>query len=255
MSSIDVHLFPALSDNYGVLIHDRITGACATIDCPDEEAIRKALAETGWTLSHILITHHHWDHTQALKPLKSEGITAYGPKREAAKIDGLDETLGEGDIFRFGSADVHVIETPGHTAGHIAYWIPSASLAFVGDTCFAMGCGRLFEGTAEQMWHSISKIGGLPADTRLYCGHEYTLSNARFAVTVDPENAALQARLATVTEMRERGEPTVPTTVAQEHDTNPYMRAADPAVAAAIGLSGATPVEVFAEIRRRKDNF
>jgi hydroxyacylglutathione hydrolase len=255
MSSIQTHLFPALSDNYGVLIHDPDAGTCATIDCPDEDAVRGALAKAGWTLTHILITHHHWDHTQALKALKTDGVVVYGPKREAANIEGLDELVGEGDMFRFGNADVHVLETPGHTAGHIAYWIPSASLAFVGDTCFAMGCGRLFEGTAAEMWSSISKIAGLPDNTKLYCGHEYTVSNAEFAITVDPDNQALKDRMAEVKAMRERDEPTVPTTVGQEKATNPYMRADDPAIAATVGLSGKPAAEVFAEIRTRKDNF
>lgn len=255
MSAIETHLFPALSDNYGALIHDPETGSCATIDCPDEDAIRAALKETGWTLSHILITHHHWDHTQALMPLKSDGVAVYGPRGEADQIEGLDHRVGEGDSVQFGSAEVKVFETPGHTAGHIAYWIPSADLVFVGDTCFVMGCGRLFEGTPADMWASMSKIAALPPETKLYCGHEYTLSNAQFAITVDPDNAALQKRLKDVEALRDKGIPTVPTTVGEERDTNPYMRADNPAIAAALGLAGKSAVEVLAEVRTRKDNF
>jgi hydroxyacylglutathione hydrolase len=167
----------------------------------------------------------------------------------------LDETVKEGDTYRFGTQEVRVFETPGHTSGHISLWFPEASVLFSGDTLFALGCGRLFEGTPAQMWHSLLKLRLLPDETRVYCGHEYTLSNAKFAVTVDPNNSALKERAADIAVLRDSGKPTIPTTLGVEKATNPFLRADDADVAAAVGLAGADPVEVFGEIRRRKDTF
>jgi len=253
---IDIRQFPCLSDNYGYLVRDAATGAVATIDTPDAEAIDAALAREGWRLTHILNTHWHPDHAGGNVALKERwGCRVIGPRGEAAKIPGLDAAVGEGDIVALGRSRACVHDTPGHTLGHIIYHFPDDKAAFVGDTIFALGCGRLFEGTPGQMWSSLSKIAALPPETLLYCAHEYTQSNARFALTVDPENPALAARAAEIAELRRRGAPTVPTSVDDELQTNPFLRAQDPGVQRAVGLAGADPVAVFAEVRRRKDNF
>ncbi|MGE0845138.1 MAG: hydroxyacylglutathione hydrolase [Flavobacteriaceae bacterium] len=256
MAKLDIHLFPALDDNYGVLIHDAEAGVTASIDAPEVAAVEKALADTGWKLTHILVTHHHADHTQGIGPLKAKyGCEVVGPKGEADKIAGLDRTLSEGDVYRFGNFDVHVLETPGHTLGHITLHLPQAKVAFCADTVFPLGCGRVFEGTMEQMWNSVAKIAALPADTVLYSGHEYTMSNARFAETIETGNADLKSYVAEAKAKRDRGEPTVPTTVAAELKANPFMRADRPEVAKAVGMEGASAAAVFGEVRKRKDNF
>lgn len=254
--SLQIHQFPCLSDNYGYLVHEPKAGATAAIDTPDAGAIEKALAEKGWTLTHILNTHHHYDHAGGNEELKAKtGCTIIGPKGEAAKIPGLDRAVGDGDMVELGEARARVFDVPGHTAGHIAYYFEDDGVAFVGDTLFALGCGRLFEGTPEQMWASLSKLMALPDDTAVYCAHEYTQANARFALTVDPENEALAARAKEIDAKRARGEWTVPTTIGLEKATNPFLRAADAKLRHAIGLDGASDVDVFAETRRRKDNF
>ncbi len=253
---IDIRQFPCLSDNYGYLVRDAATGAVATIDTPDAEAINAALAREGWRLTHILNTHWHPDHAGGNLALKERwDCRIIGPKGEAAKIPGLDEAVSDGAMVELGASRAVVRDTPGHTLGHIIYHFVDDAAAFVGDTIFALGCGRLFEGTPQQMWSSLSKIVVMPPATRLYCAHEYTQSNARFALTVDPENASLIARAAAIAAARARDEPTVPSTVADELATNPFLRAADPGVQKAVGLSGAEPVRVFAEVRRRKDEF
>ncbi len=256
MSTLEIHQFPCLSDNYGVLIRDTATNAVASIDAPDADAVKAALAEKGWTLTHILTTHHHGDHTDGNLPLKQEfNCTIIGPKPEADKIRGLDTAVGEGDTFQFGETSVKVFETPGHTLGHIAYWMPDAKVAFVGDTLFAMGCGRVFEGSLEQMWSGIAKLIKLPPETQLYCGHEYTLANASFALTIEPGNAALQARVNDVKALRDANKPTLPTTLEVELATNPFVRVGSPEVRAAVGKSADAPDwEVFGEVRTRKDN-
>ncbi len=254
--SLEIHQFPCLNDNYGYLVHEPKSGATAAIDTPDAKAIEKALKEKGWTLTHILNTHHHYDHAGGNEELKAKtGCTIIGPKGEAAKIPGLDRAVGDGDMVELGEARARVFDVPGHTAGHVAYYFEEDGVAFVGDTLFALGCGRLFEGTPEQMWTSLSKLMALPDDTIVYCAHEYTQANARFAVTVDPENEALAARAKEIDEKRARGEWTVPTTIGLEKATNPFLRAADPKLRHAIGLDAASDVEVFAETRHRKDNF
>lgn len=254
MAELEVYQFPCLSDNYGVLIRDAAAGVCASIDAPDTDAVKKALADKGWTLTHILTTHHHGDHTDGNLPLKAEtGCTIIGPKGEADKVRGIDEAVGEGDTFKFGSFEVQVFDTPGHTAGHITYYIPAAKVAFCGDTIFAMGCGRVFEGTNEQMWTSLEKIAKLPADTTLYCGHEYTEANADFSMTIEPGNADLKARVAEVKALRAKGEPTLPTTVAKELATNPFIRVDSAEIRKTLGLEGAKDWEVFAEVRERKN--
>lgn len=254
MAILDIHLFPCLDDNYGVLIHDPATGVTASIDAPDADDVRAALQQKGWTLTHILTTHHHHDHTGGNAELKAEtGCKIIGPRGEAAKIPGLDEAVGEGDTFKLGSVEVKVIETPGHTLGHITYYIPAASVAFAGDTLFALGCGRVFEGTPEMMYASLQKLAALPGDTTVYCGHEYTLSNAKFALTIEPENKALQDRMNEIAALRAEGKPTVPTTIAQELTTNPFLRAHVPAIQQHLNMAGAPQWQVFAEIRERKN--
>ncbi|MCB1505494.1 MAG: hydroxyacylglutathione hydrolase [Hyphomicrobiaceae bacterium] len=252
--SLDIHLFPCLDDNYGVLVHDPASGITASIDAPDADDVRDALEEKGWKLTHILVTHHHHDHVGGILELKAEtGCRVIGPKGEATKIPGIDQTVAEGDKFTLGSAEVDVIETPGHTLGHITYVIPSAKVAFAGDTLFALGCGRIFEGTPEMMHASLRKLAALPGDTAVYCGHEYTLSNGKFALRIEPENAALQMRMKEIESLRAAGKPTLPTTIAAELATNPFLRAHVPAIKERLGMTGAPDWQVFAEIRERKN--
>jgi len=253
---IEIKQFPCLSDNYGYLVHDRETGATAAIDTPDPKAINAALAEAGWRLTHIFNTHHHYDHAGGNLALKEKwNCEIVGPRGEAAKIPGIDRPVGEGDIVMLGAAPATIHETPGHTLGHIIYHFAEDHAAFVGDTIFALGCGRLFEGTPAQMWASLSTIAAMPGGTKLYCAHEYTEANARFALTVDPENADLRARADEIAKLRRQSLPTVPSTVAEERATNPFLRAKADSLKAAIGMANAGPVEVFAKTRALKDSF
>ena len=252
----ETKLFLCLKDNYGVLLHDPATGATAAIDAPEVAPIEKALAATGWKLTDILVTHHHGDHTAGIAALKDKHhCRVVAPRNEASKIANIDETVGEGDSVRVGSLSAKVLETPGHTAGHISYFFPADKLAFVGDTLFSVGCGRVIEGTPDMMWQSLLKIRNLPDDTRLYCGHEYTAANCRFALTVEPDNAALRKRAAAVTQLIGQGEPTIPTTLGEEKAVNPFLRADVPSVAAGVDLTGADAAKVFAAVRGRKDRF
>lgn len=251
---IDIRQFPCLADNYGFLVRDAASGVVATIDTPDAEAINAALAAAGWRLDLILNTHWHPDHAGGNLALKARwGCAIIGPKGEAARIAGLDREVGDGDVVELGAARAVVRDTPGHTLGHVIYHFEADGAAFVGDTIFAVGCGRLFEGTPGEMWASLGKIAAMPAETKLYCAHEYTAANARFALTVDAENPALKRRVAEIERLRRRGLPTVPTTVGEERLTNPFLRA--PEIAAGLGLEGLAPAEAFADIRRRKDQF
>jgi hydroxyacylglutathione hydrolase len=254
--SVDVHMFPCLSDNYGFLVHEPAAGVTATIDTPEAEPINAALADKGWTLTHILNTHHHFDHAGANEELKARwGCTVVGAANDAERIPGIDVRVADGDVFDFGAARVKVFEVPGHTTGHIAYYFPDDGIAFVGDTLFALGCGRLFEGSPAQMWNSLQKLMALPDDTTVYCAHEYTQANAAFALTVEPENPDLQSRAEEITRLRSAGKPTVPTTIGLEKATNPFLRPNSASLQRQVGMSGAATVEVFAETRRRKDNF
>ncbi len=254
--ALDIFQFPCLEDNYGVLVHDPVSGRTASIDAPEAAAVLAALKERGWKLTDIFTTHHHVDHVQGNLEVKAAtGCTITGPAGEADKIPGIDRTVREGDTIDFAGHPVNIIETPGHTLGHIAYHFAKDEVAFVGDTVFALGCGRVFEGTLEQMWRSVEKIGALPAETKLYVGHEYTQSNWRFATTVDPTNPALAARGEMIASLRADGKPTVPTNVAIERATNPYLRAATAELRSSMGLPNGTPAEVFAAIRTAKDNF
>jgi len=253
---LQIEQFMCLSDNFGVLIHDPESGRTASIDAPDAATIADVARTKGWTLTDIMTTHHHHDHTGGNLELKQEfGCRITGPKGEADKIPGIDEAVVEGALFEFGGYGFEVIETPGHTAGHIVYYSPKAGVLFAGDTLFSLGCGRLFERGAAEMWSGLKKLRQLPAETMLYCGHEYTLANARFALTVDPDNTALAARAAEVERLRADGKPTLPVPLATEFKTNPFLRPDDPAIRAHLGMDNAGDEEVFAVIRKRKDNF
>ena len=251
-----IEQFMCRSDNFGVLLHDPASGQTALIDAPEEAPILAAVERTGWTPTAIFTTHHHGDHVEANLALKQRfRLRIIGPEAEAAKIPGIDETVEDGSRFDFAGRMVHVIETPGHTAGHVCYHLPEEGVAFTGDTLFAMGCGRLFERPAAAMFQSLKKLAVLPGETAVHCGHEYTLSNARFALSVDPDNEALRERAAEVERKRAAGQPTLPTTIAAELATNPFLRAGDASIHRHLGMEAAGEVEVFAELRRRKDNF
>ena len=249
-----IHQFAVGADNFGVLVHDPSTGATASIDAGDEAPILAALGHKGWTLTDILITHHHSDHIAALSSLKTRlGARVVAPRADRHRIPDIDVEVGEGDHVQIGSIDFLTIETPGHTSGHVSFYSAAEKLLFAGDTLFSLGCGRLFEGTAEQMWQSLSRLAALPDDTRLYCGHEYTLSNAKFAIKYDPDNAALRARIAEAEALRAKGAFTLPSTIGKEKVTNPFLRAAEPELASAVGLTGHQPVEIFAALREAKN--
>lgn len=256
MKQLEIDQFPCLEDNYGYLLHDPETGATATIDTPDVDAIMQRLAAKGWSLTHIFNTHHHWDHAGGNLELKQKtGCEIIGPACESDKIPGLDRAVDQDDMVAFGNHYLEIINVGGHTLGHIAYFLRTQKTAFVGDALFAMGCGRLFEGTPGQMWASLSRLNRLPAETIIYCAHEYTLANATFALSLDPENPALIDRVAQVQALREKNQPTVPTTLSLERATNPFLRVDDPAIRNLLGLQKASQVDVFAEIRQRKDSF
>lgn len=250
------HQFFCLQDNYGVLLHDPATGATAAIDAPEAAPIEAALQATGWRLTDILVTHHHNDHTAGIAELKQRhGCRVVAPRQEAVKIAHVDETVGEGDLARVGDLRAKVIDTPGHTAGHISYWFEADKLAFVGDTLFSIGCGRIIEGTPPMMWNSLLKLRALPDDTQVFCGHEYTAANVAFARTIEPDNPALMARADEVASLRKAGKATLPVTIGAEKAANPFLRADVPAVAAAVGLAGKPAAEVFAKVRGAKDTF
>ena len=252
--SAQTRLFLCLSDNYGVLLHDSESGATAAIDAPEAAPIEAALAASGWRLTDILVTHHHADHTGGIAELKDKhGCRVVAPAGEAARIPMVDETVRENDHVRVGDLEAQVLETPGHTSGHISYVFPADKLAFVGDTLFSIGCGRVIEGTPEMMWSSLLKLRGLPDDTRIYCGHEYTKANIAFARTIEPANAALAAREKDVERLLAAREPTIPTTIGEEKAANPFLRADVPEVARSVGLAGLPAWKVFAEIRERKN--
>ncbi|OSQ38516.1 hydroxyacylglutathione hydrolase [Thalassospira mesophila] len=256
MSAGDIILIPNRSDNYIYLLRCAKSGVTAVIDPGDAAPVIDELEKRGWQLDIILNTHHHNDHVGGNAELKEKyGAKIIGPTAEADKIGGLDVTVAEGDTVKVGELEASIYDVPGHTAGHIAFYFPAVSALFSGDSLFALGCGRLFEGTAEQMWHSLIKFRTLPVETRLYCGHEYTLNNARFALTIEPENTALQARVSAIETLRKANRPTIPSTIGEEIDTNPFLRADVPLVGKAMGMSGATAEIVFTEIRHRKDNF
>lgn len=256
MTLLAIHQFPCLKDNYGVLVHDAEGGVTLSIDAPEAAAVRRALDQQGWSLTHILVTHHHADHTAGIPALKEEtGCTVIGPNGETERIPGLDTGVCEPEILTLGAIQARVLDTPGHTMGHVSYWLPEVGVAFVGDTLFAMGCGRVLEGSAEMMWASLRKIAALPAETQIYCGHEYTVSNARFGLSVEPENARVSERLAEAEAARAAGRPTLPTRLDAELDTNVFLRADNEAIRARVGLPDAPAWKVFAHLRELKNRF
>lgn len=256
MREMQIECFPCRQDNIGVLLHDPQTQLTASIDAPEESAVVAAAERRGWTISHIFVTHHHADHVEANLALKERyGLVIIGPTTEALKIPGIDRMASGGSSFRFGSNTVEVVETPGHTTGHVCYHIPHSQLLLTGDTLFALGCGRLIENSAADMWASLQKLTALPDETIVYFGHEYTLNNARFALTIDPENKRLRARYEQICEIQAIGGLTAPTTLGLEKETNPFLRVDDPAIKALLGMQEASSAEVFAEIRKRRNNF
>ena len=252
LSALQFHQFMCLDDNFGVLVHDPASGDTVSIDVPDAGAVLSALDASGWKLSHILVTHHHGDHVQGIEEVKSRtGARVIGPAN--SKIPALDESVKEGDRLNLLGDEIEVIATPGHTLDMLNFHFTKAGAVFTGDTLFAMGCGRVFEGTPSMMWESLSKLMKLPPETAIYCGHEYTLSNAKFSLTVDGGNEALKKRAAEVERLRAEGRPTLPTTLALELATNPFLRASDPGIRKNLGMENASDAEVFAEIRERKN--
>ena len=251
---IEIEQFMCRTDNFGVLVHDPESGQTASIDAPEAEPVVAALERRGWRLTHILCTHHHPDHVEGNAALiERYGAELIGPAAEAHRIEGLDRQVRGGDAFELCGTRVEVIDVPGHTAGQIAYHWPEAGRVFTADCLFSLGCGRVFEGTMEEMHGSLMRLAALPADTWVHCGHEYTTSNARFALTVDGGNERLRKRAAEVERLRAEGQPTLPVRLGQEMDTNPFLRAADPAIRETLGMKDASDAEVFAELRRRKD--
>ena len=253
---LNIHLVPCLNDNYAYLVHETATNAVAVVDPSEAAPVFAALQKHGLKLTHILNTHHHFDHTGGNLELKEKtGAKIIGPKADAERIPGLDVGLGEGDTLEFGKTKARVFDIPAHTRGHIAFWFETDKAVFTGDTMFAMGCGRLFEGTPQQMWTSLSKLAALPKDTRVYCGHEYTQSNGRFALTLEPNNQALKTRMAEVDRLRAQGLPTIPSTIGVELETNPFLRPASAELQKSVGVDASDLVAVFAVTRRRKDSF
>ncbi|MBV7380699.1 hydroxyacylglutathione hydrolase [Maritimibacter dapengensis] len=253
---LELVTIPCLSDNYAFLVHDTETGRTALFDAPEAAPISDALKERRWTLSDIFITHHHGDHIDGVDALRAEhDARVIGAKADAERLPALDRAVTPGDLVDFSGHDVRVMPADGHTIGHIAYHIPDAKAAFTGDSLMALGCGRLFEGSAEQMWSTLSQLAGLPGDTLICSGHEYTAANARFALSVDPQNADLIHRADAVNAARGKGEFTVPSLLSEELATNPFLRANVDSMKKAVGMENAADAEVFAEIRRAKDNF
>lgn len=253
---LEIVTVPCLSDNYAYLLHNSATGQTAVVDAPEASAIRAALEHHNWGLDEILLTHHHWDHINGTDELRNTyGAKVTGAQADKARLPQLDRAVTDGERFELFGQPVDVMDVSGHTVGHVAFYLPDSHAAFTADSLMALGCGRLFEGTPAQMWESLSKLAKLPEQTLIYSGHEYTQSNAAFAVTIEPENAALSARLIEIDRLRDAGKPTVPASLAIELRTNPFLRAHLPEVQENLNLAGAQPVDVFTEIRKRKDNF
>ncbi len=250
----EIRLFTCLTDNFGYLIHDPATKATASIDAPEAGPVVKALEREGWSLTDILVTHHHHDHVGGIAELKQKyHCRVVAPHDQKVKIANVDQRTANGDVVKVGSLLARVLETPGHTLDHISYVFDSEKALFAADTLFSIGCGRVFEGTYPMMWDSLLKLRALPDDFRLYCGHEYTAANIKFALTVDPGNPALKARAEEVTKLRAANKPTVPTLLGEEKKANVFLRADEPAIAANLHMKGASPAEVFGELRERKN--
>ncbi len=252
----DLVTIPCLSDNYAYLLRDNDSGKVALIDVPEAAPILAELKKRNWEVSQIWLTHHHDDHIQGVTAiLKEHDANVIGAKADEHRLPPLDRKVSEDDSITLGSLEIRVIEVSGHTVGHIAFYCPTAKAAFTADSLMALGCGRLFEGTPAQMWESLQKLAALPEDTTICSGHEYTAANAKFALTVDPKNAHLISRSKNIEVARAKGVPTVPSQLLLELTTNPFLRPADPAIRATLGMQNATDTEVFTEIRARKDRF
>jgi hydroxyacylglutathione hydrolase len=250
----EIRLFPCLTDNFGYLIHDPETKATASIDAPEAAAVIKALEHEGWTLTDILITHHHHDHVGGVAELKQKyNCRVVAPHTKSTEIANVDLRTGQGDVVKVGSLLARVLETPGHTLDHVSYVFDNDKTVFAADTLFSIGCGRVFEGTYPMMWDSLLKLRALPDDFKLYCGHEYTAANVKFALTVEPDNAALKARAEEVKRLRDENKPTVPTLLGEEKKANVFLRADEPSVAASVRMKGRSAAEVFGELRERKN--
>ena len=252
-----IHQYNCLQDNFGVLVHDPATGATAAIDVPEAEPTLKALAEKGWTLTDILVTHRHADHVQGIPDVKKAFPKArvVAPAGEADRVPLVDIKVKEGDVVKVGGLSASVIDTPGHTSGHIVYYFDADKMLFAGDTLFSIGCGRVMETPMAVMWDSLQKLIALPPETRVWCGHEYTVANAKFALTVDPDNAKLKQHYEKAQAMRARGEATLPTTIGFELEINPFLRPESVGVQKAVGLVGKSAADVFADVRERKNRF
>lgn len=253
---LELVTIPCLSDNYAFVLHDSLSGATVLVDVPEAGPALAALAIRGWSLTEIWITHHHDDHWQGINDvLAQHPAKVTGAAADAKRLPPLDRTVSDGEKFDFAGHAVSVMDVSGHTIGHVAYYVPDANAVFTADSLMALGCGRLFEGSAAQMHGSLGKLAALPPETLVCSGHEYTASNAKFALTIEPDNADLVSRADDIAAVRARGEPTVPSTLAVELATNPFLRASEPGIRARLGMENASDVEVFAEIRARKDAF
>lgn len=256
--TLTIHILDMLhiEQNYSFLLRDEASGKTAVIDPPEADGVLKALEREGWALDYILNTHHHWDHVNGnLKLKEATGAKVVGNAADAYRIPAIDIHLREGESFALGESVADIMAISGHTIGHIAYYFVNDKAVFCGDTLFAMGCGRLFEGTPQMIVESIGKLMALPDDTRIYCGHEYTLANAKFALSVEPDNLDIQHRITEVEALREQGIPTVPTTVADEKRTNPFVRTHSTQIRESLAMQDASDVEVFAQLRAWKNEF
>jgi hydroxyacylglutathione hydrolase len=250
----EIRVFPCLTDNFGYLVHDSESGATASIDAPEAGPIINALEREGWTLTDILITHHHGDHVGGVAELKQRyGCRVMAPHDKTTRIANVDQRVANADVVKVGNLLARVLETPGHTLDHISYVFDNDKAVFAADTLFSIGCGRVFEGTYPMMWDSLLKLRALPDDFRLYCGHEYTASNIKFALTVESDNPALKARAEEVAQLRAENKPTIPVLLGEEKKANVFLRADGPTVAAKLHMKGAKPADVFGELRERKN--
>ena len=254
-TTLEIVTIPCRTDNYAFLILSPDGASAALVDAPEAAPIQDELDRRGLALTDILITHHHPDHVEGVGALAGPATRVIGASADAHRLPPLTLGVGDGDRFDLFGAEVRVMDVSGHTVGHIAFHVPAARAVFTADSLMALGCGRLFEGTAPQMWDSLSRLAALPPETIVCSGHEYTQANARFALTIEPDNAALKARADSIAEARAAGRPTVPSTLSEELATNPFLRAGLPEVKANLDMRGAADADVFAEIRRRKDAF
>jgi len=253
---VEIVTVPCRTDNYAYLVRDAGTGQVALVDAPDADPIIAALEERGWGLDQIWITHHHGDHVEGVEKLKHRfGAKVVGHVKDLGRLPPLDQEVSEGEFVTLGDSWAKVVDVSGHTIGHIAYVMEEDRAAFTADSLMALGCGRVFEGTHAMMWDSLTKLMGLPEDTMIYSGHNYGQANGRFARSIEPDNEALEARIGRIEAADAAGEPIVPVSLGEELATNPFLRAREDSVKAALGLSGADDASVFAEIRRRKDAF